>query len=90
MQLGICLNKLDDFENAVSSFEKAAELEKDHLIYLNFTIVCIKKEGGNLLLAKKNFEIFKKLFTNVRDIDKSEMEQISMQKKTIEDIFKIL
>lgn len=90
MQLGICLNKLDDFENAISSFEKAVELEKDYLIYLNFTIICIKKEGGNLPLAKKNFELFKKLFAKTRDIDKSEIEQINKQQKIIEDILKIL
>ncbi len=90
MQLGICLNKLDDFENAISSFEKAIELEKDYLIYLNFTIICIKKSGGNLPLAKKNFEIFKDLFANVHDIDKTEMDLINMQKQTIEEIFKVL
>jgi len=36
MYLAITLSKLDDFENACSAYEKAIEMESDHMFHLNY------------------------------------------------------
>ena len=38
MYLAITLNRLDDFENACSAYEKAIDMEADHLFELNYAI----------------------------------------------------
>ena len=38
MYLAITLARLDDFDNACSAYEKAIEMESDHLFELNYAI----------------------------------------------------
>ena len=38
MYLAITLNRLDDFDNACQAYEKAIEMEEDHLFHLNYAI----------------------------------------------------
>ena len=38
MYLAITLAKLDDFDNACSAYEKAIDMESDHLFHLNYAV----------------------------------------------------
>ena len=44
MYLAITLSKLDDFENSCSAYEKAIEMESDHLFELNYAITLFNNE----------------------------------------------
>jgi Bardet-Biedl syndrome 4 protein len=41
MYLAITLAKLDDFDNACSAYEKAIDMESDHLFHLNFAVTLL-------------------------------------------------
>lgn len=69
MYLGITLNKLNDFESACQSFEKALELEQnDCTIYLNYAIVLFNR--GYPKLAKDLFLKSEGIFDNLDDEEK--------------------
>jgi Bardet-Biedl syndrome 4 protein len=42
MYLAITLSRLDDFANACSAYEKAIDMESDHMFHLNFAITPFK------------------------------------------------
>jgi len=60
MYLGITLNKLGDFKNACSAFNKALEIEKDPTTYFNYAIVLYN--GDMMEDARKMFDEGEKLF----------------------------
>jgi len=66
MYLGLALNHLDDFKNCTRAFERALQLEEDHLICLNYSIVLLQK--GTPDEFKKGiiyYEKFKKHSANI-------------------------
>ena len=63
MYLGITLARLDDFDNAVSAYEKAIEMESDHLFELNYAITL--SNNGEYESAKEHFLEFERLFQAV-------------------------
>lgn len=62
MFLGLSLNKLNDFNNAVQAMEQALKIEKDYYIYLNYTIILAGHGEGQEETAKKMFAEFETRF----------------------------
>ena len=60
MYLAVTLNRLDDFENACSAYEKAIDMEEDHLFELNYAITLYN--SGNEGSAKDHYATFRELF----------------------------
>lgn len=77
MYLGITLNRLDDFDNACSAYEKALELEEDHLFHLNFAITLFNND--EVERAHQQFVLFDKMFQeldpDVKDADPDVVNQ---------------
>jgi Bardet-Biedl syndrome 4 protein len=42
--LAICLNRLDDFENACAAYDKALSMEADHVFMLNYAVTLFNNE----------------------------------------------
>ena len=58
--LAIALARLDDFENACSAYEKAMDMEEDHMTHLNFAITL--HNFGETARAREEFDAFQRLF----------------------------
>jgi len=69
MYLAVTLNRLDDFENACSAYEKAIDLEEDHLFELNYAITLANNE--ELDRARDHFAEFNRLFEKLDDETKN-------------------
>jgi len=69
MYLAITLSRLDDFENACSAYEKAIELESDHIFEINYAITLYNK--GELEKSKKHFSEFERLFNALDEESKN-------------------
>lgn len=69
MYLGIVLSKLGDVENAYDAYEKAIEMEQDHLFELNYAITLYN--NGQLEAARHHFLEFDKLFERLDDEEKN-------------------
>jgi len=65
MYLAVTLNRLDDFENACSAYEKAIDMEEDHLFELNYSITLASND--DLERAREHFTEFEKLFQKLDD-----------------------
>ena len=57
------LNRLDDFENACSAYEKAIDMEADHLFFLNYAITLTNAD--ELDKAREHFTRFEELFSKL-------------------------
>ena len=62
--LAITLARLEDFENATSAYDKAIEMETDHLFHLNYAITLFN--NNQVEHAREQFELFERVF---RDLD---------------------
>jgi Flp pilus assembly protein TadD len=61
MYLGICLHKLGDFDNSVSAFKKAIDLDaNDCTVHLNFAIILYN--NGHTERARNTFKEAEKIF----------------------------
>jgi len=60
MYLGLALARLEDFENACSAYDKAVEMDSDHLFELNYAITLFN--FGEVERAREHFEAFDALF----------------------------
>jgi len=60
MYLGIVLSRLDEYDNACSAYEKAIELESDHLFHLNFAIMLYNHD--DVERATQHLQSFEELF----------------------------
>lgn len=85
MYLGICLSRLDDFENACSAYEKAIHMEQDHLFELNYAITLYN--NNELEQSRKHLGECKKLFDEldeeVKKADPDVTEQIAELSKVL-------
>ncbi|KAF0980452.1 hypothetical protein FDP41_013666 [Naegleria fowleri] len=70
MYLGITLNRLDDFENACSAYEKAIEMESDYLFELNYAITLFNHQ--QLEQARVHFLEFERLFQEAHSGEEAE------------------
>jgi Bardet-Biedl syndrome 4 protein len=77
MYLAITLNRLDDFENACSAYEKAIDMEADHLFELNYAITLYN--NNELARARVHVAEFEKHFAlldeEARKADPEVLEQ---------------
>jgi Bardet-Biedl syndrome 4 protein len=64
MYLAITLNRLDDFDNACSAYEKAIGMEADHVFELNYAVTLFNNE--ELGAARQHLGEFERLF---KDLD---------------------
>ena len=64
MYLAITLNRLDDFDNACQAYEKAIEMEEDHLFHLNYAITLMNNSESSR--AQQHYQKFEELFSKVR------------------------
>lgn len=82
MYLGITLDKLNDFESACQSFEKALELESnDCLILLNYAIVLFNR-GYKILSAelfKRSEKVYEQMEDDEREPDMMDQRDVLMQ-----------
>ena len=60
MYLAVTLAKLDDFENACSAYEKAIDMEEDHLFRLNYAITLYSNE--EFAKAREHYAAFERIF----------------------------
>jgi len=77
MYLAITLSRLDDFDNSCQAYEKAIEMEDDHLFHLNFSITLLNHD--DVKRAAEHYASFERLFANLddaaREADAEVMEQ---------------
>ena len=64
MYLGITLNRLDDSENACAAYEKAIDMEEDHLFELNYAITLFNNDEVDK--ARAHYAEFEKLWARDR------------------------
>lgn len=63
--LGVCLSRLDDFDNACSAYEKAISMEVDHIFELNYAIMLYNNEDTDS--AREHFKEFERLWEELDD-----------------------
>eukprot|EP00242_Pyramimonas_sp_CCMP2087_P014638 CAMPEP_0198199372 /NCGR_PEP_ID=MMETSP1445-20131203/2685_1 /TAXON_ID=36898 /ORGANISM="Pyramimonas sp., Strain CCMP2087" /LENGTH=413 /DNA_ID=CAMNT_0043869203 /DNA_START=382 /DNA_END=1623 /DNA_ORIENTATION=- len=84
MYLAITLSKLDDFENACSAYEKAIEMESDHLFELNYAISLYNND--DLQRARTHFQEFQRLFNELDDETKHSDPEVGEQMNTLQQL----
>eukprot|EP00941_MAST-03F_sp_MAST-3F-sp1_P003937 g3937.t1 len=84
MYLGIVLSRLDDFDNACSAYEKAIEMESDHLFHLNYAITLYK--GENKIGARKQLQDFENIYNSLDAETKETDADIAKQYSTLKDM----
>jgi len=84
MYLAITLSKLDDFENACSAYEKAIEMESDHLFELNYAISLYNND--ELERARQHFKEFLRLFNELDEETKSSDPEVIEQKNSLQQL----
>ena len=78
MYLAITLNRLDDFDNACQAYEKAIEMEEDHLFRLNYAITLINNDDAPR--AAQHFAEFELLFEKLDDEAKTADPEVNEQR----------
>jgi len=81
MYLGITLNRLDDYENACSAFEKAIDMESDHLFHLNFAITLYTNDEKER--SKEQFIQFLAIFESLDEDTKEADADILLQREAL-------
>mmetsp|Transcript_19620 Transcript_19620/g.66758 ORF Transcript_19620/g.66758 Transcript_19620/m.66758 type:complete len:407 (+) Transcript_19620:25-1245(+) len=84
MYLAITLAKLDDFENACSAYEKAIELESDHLFHLNYAVTLMNNDEPER--AAQHFQTFLQLFNELDQEARNGDEELLQQKHILEQL----
>lgn len=65
MYLAVTLSRLDDFDNACSAYEKAIDMETDHLFELNYAITLALNDRPDR--ARTHFAEFERLFGQLNE-----------------------
>jgi len=81
MYLAITLNHLDDFDNACQAYEKAIEMEEDHLFRLNYAITLFNH--GDAARAAEHFRAFTELYAKLDDEAKNADPEVVEQKNAL-------
>jgi Bardet-Biedl syndrome 4 protein len=84
MYLAITLARLDDFENACSAYDKAIEMESDHMFHLNYAITLYN--GGEVEAARVQYGLFLKAWEGLDEEAKSGDTDVLEQKAALEPI----
>ncbi|KAJ0400743.1 hypothetical protein P43SY_005464 [Pythium insidiosum] len=83
MYLAITLGRLDDFENACSAFEKAIEMERDHMFHLNYAITLYNND--EMERAKVQFDRFEEIFETLDDESRNADPEVLEQRQALLD-----
>jgi len=88
MYLAITLSRLDDFDNACQAYEKAIEMDEDHLFRLNYAITLLNNDDATRSAQHyAEFErLFSKLDDDARNADPEVMEQRNALHETLRDL----
>jgi Bardet-Biedl syndrome 4 protein len=99
MYLGIALNRLEDYENACSAFEKAVEMEqwgggggggadacRDFIFHLNFAIMCANHHDFEK--AKRHFDEFQNLFSSLDEDSKNADADVIAQRDLLQQVLR--
>merc|ERR1712217_939416 len=81
MYLAITLSRLDDFANACSAYEKAIDMESDHMFHLNFSITLFNHGDANE--AKRQFMLFNDLFQQLDEEQRNSDPDVNEQRNTL-------
>lgn len=81
MYLAITLAKLDDFDNACAAYEKAIDMESDHLFHLNYAVTLLNH--GEVDRARGQFEEFERLFNELDDETKGSDPDVLTQRNLV-------
>ena len=81
MYLAITLAKLDDFDNACAAYEKAIDMESDHLFHLNYAVTLLN--AGDENRARQQFEEFERLFGELDEEAKGNDADVLLQRSLL-------
>eukprot|EP00321_Phaeocystis_globosa_P008883 CAMPEP_0118817780 /NCGR_PEP_ID=MMETSP1162-20130426/5612_1 /TAXON_ID=33656 /ORGANISM="Phaeocystis Sp, Strain CCMP2710" /LENGTH=420 /DNA_ID=CAMNT_0006747899 /DNA_START=17 /DNA_END=1278 /DNA_ORIENTATION=+ len=81
MYLGITLNRLDDFENACAAYEKAIDMEEDHLFELNYSITLFNNDEVDK--ARAHYAEFEKLWARLDEDTKNADQEVVEQQQAL-------
>ena len=81
MYLAITLNRLDDFENACAAYEKAIDMEEDHLFELNYSITLFNND--ELDKARTHYAEFEKLWSRLDEDTKNSDQEVVEQQQAL-------
>mmetsp|Transcript_2780 Transcript_2780/g.7462 ORF Transcript_2780/g.7462 Transcript_2780/m.7462 type:complete len:425 (-) Transcript_2780:255-1529(-) len=81
MYLAITLSRLDDFANACSAYEKAIDMESDHMFHLNFSITLFNH--GDAAEAKRQFTLFNDLYSQLDEEQRNSDPEVNEQRQLL-------
>ncbi|ETV65422.1 hypothetical protein H257_17847 [Aphanomyces astaci] len=81
MYLAITLGRLDDFENACSAYEKAIEMDADHLFHLNYAVTLLNND--EIERAKVQFDKFDAIFNTLDEATQSSDPEVMAQRQAL-------
>merc|ERR1719262_1983698 len=84
MYLAITLSRLDDFANACSAYEKAIDMESDHMFHLNFAITLFNH--GDAAEAKRQFLLFDELYSQLDEEQRGADPEVMEQRSLLEQV----
>merc|ERR1712093_581500 len=84
MYLAITLSRLDDFANACSAYEKANDMESDHMFHLNFAITLFNR--GDAVEAKRQFLLFDDLYSQLDEEQRSSDSEVAEQRTVLQHL----
>jgi len=86
MYLAITLSRLDDFDNACQAYEKAIEMEEDHLFRLNFAITLVNHDEFER--AAENYAEFERLFAKLDDEARNADPEVNEQRNALFNVLR--
>merc|ERR1712093_635768 len=84
MYLAITLSRLDDFANACSAYEKALDMESDHMFHLNFAITLFNH--GDAAEAKRQFLLFDDLYSQLDEEQRTNDSEVTEQRNVLQQL----
>eukprot|EP01063_Lacrimia_lanifica_P034666 TRINITY_DN644_c0_g1_i1.p1 TRINITY_DN644_c0_g1~~TRINITY_DN644_c0_g1_i1.p1 ORF type:complete len:437 (+),score=219.60 TRINITY_DN644_c0_g1_i1:59-1369(+) len=85
MYLAITLNRLDDFDNACSAYEKGISMERDHLFELNYAVTLYNQDEMDQ--ARQHFMDFEEIFNELDDETRQSDEDVLNVRNQLQQVF---
>ena len=86
--LAICLNKLEDFENACAAYEKAISLERDHVFHLNYAIMLLNNQ--QLEMGSRQYQTFETMWEALSPEERAIDQEVEGVRAEVKQRIKIL
>jgi len=84
MYLAITLSRLEDFANACSAYEKAIDMDTDHMFHLNFAITLLN--NGDTVEARNQFALFETAFSQLDEEQKGADPEVQEQRQLLQGL----